>query len=85
MPHAFVRLVVQVQEQGFPVGRKRTVVDGETVILRSNICLVRIHQEHGLVVAAVPVFQFVGVGSGGKGKELVSEADAVDRDRKSVV
>ncbi len=75
----FVCSVVHVDEQGFPFVGECFVVDGEAVVLRCYEATLASGEPHGLVVAAVAVFEFVCACSGGFSQQLVSHADSADR------
>ena len=75
MLHSFVGIIIQVDEQRFPSFGQGFVVNGKTMILGSDIGFIGAHLQNGLIMASMPVFEFVGVGSGGQGHQLVSKAD----------
>ena len=59
----FVRTVVHVDEERFPVGSQCVVVYSITVVLRGDETLFRAYHAYRLVMAAVTVFQFVDFGT----------------------
>ena len=77
--YAFVGAVVHVYEQGLPLGGQSVVVDCEAVVLRCHKAAIGAHLAHRLVMAAVAVFELVGVGAGGFCQQLVAHADAAYR------
>ncbi len=75
---SFVGVIVHVDEEGFPVGRKGSGVHCESMVLGSDEALVGADAAHGLVVASVAVFEFIDLRPGGLGEELIAHADAAD-------
>lgn len=55
MFHSLVGVIVEVQKEGLPSGMKGVVVDGKSMVLRSNVGFVGTHFQYGLVVTAVAV------------------------------
>ena len=76
VPDAFVRTVVHVHEERFPVVGKRGIIDGISVILRGDEAPRGAYLLHGLVVRTVSVFQLVGLGACCACQELVAKTDA---------
>src|SRR4029453_17282078 len=74
-----VRPVVDVDEPRFPIVGKRPIIDGIAVILARHEAAPREQVLHRLVDAAMTVGQLVRRAAGGKGQDLVAEADAEDR------
>lgn len=77
--YALVRAIVHVREERLPVGAKRVVIYSKAVILACDEALVCSGHAHRLIVAAVAIFKFVGLGSSSFGEQLVAHADAKDR------
>ena len=59
MAYAFIGTVVHVDEQGFPVCPERFRIHSITVVLARDETTGRAHHPHRLIVAAVPVLQFM--------------------------
>ena len=76
VPDAFVRTVVHVHEERFPVGGKRSIIDGIAMVLRRDETLRGTYSLHGLVVRTMTIFQFVGFGASCTRQELVAQTDA---------
>ena len=70
-----VGAVVHVDEIGLPVGRERLGIYGVAVVLRGDETARGAHLLHGLVVAAVSVFQFVDGCSRRFSEQLVTHTD----------
>lgn len=79
MPDPFVRPVVHVDKERFPVSPQRVARHCVAVILGSDKTLIRPHHAYRLVMAAVAVFQLIDRSASGFGKQLVSHANAADR------
>ena len=81
MAQALVRMVVQIQVRDFDVTRwQRIRINAEAVILRSDLDFSGKQILHRMVRAVVAEFQLEGFAAESKAAELVSEADAEDRD-----
>ena len=63
MFHPFIGLVIQVNEEGLPIRRQGSTVYGKTMILRGNICFVRIHKQYRLIMAPMTILEFIGIGT----------------------
>ena len=59
MAYPFVRAIIHIDKQRFPVGAKCIIVYRITMILRSDETTFRANHAYRLVVAAMPVFQLV--------------------------
>ena len=79
MPDAFVRAVVHIDEQRFPVLREGVVVNGISVVLAGDEAFLRPDFTYRLVVAAVSVFELVNRCSCRLCEKLVSHADTENR------
>ena len=73
---ALVGAVVHIHEKRFPFGGQSISIHRIAVVLRSDKASVRAHHPHGLVVAAMTVFQFVGLGSSGTRQQLIAQTNA---------
>src|SRR5712692_10890657 len=78
MVDTLVAAVVGVDKPGHKIGRQRS--HGEAMILRGDVAAFSTMQNAGLVLAAMPKFQFVGIAASRQGQQLVPQADAEDRD-----
>ena len=79
MADAFVGAVVHIHKPRFPVGSEGLVVNRESVVLRGDEAAVRADHTYRLVMTAVPVLQFIGVGTPGSGEQLVAHAYSENR------
>ena len=79
MADAFVGAVVHIHKPRFPVGSEGLVVNCESVVLRGDEAAVGADHADRLVVAAVAIFQFIGVGTSGPGEQLVAHAYSENR------
>ena len=69
---ALVGSVIEILEPGTPVLRQRFGVDREAVILAGHEAVVRAALDDGLVLAAVPVLEFVCVRPDRERQELLA-------------
>ena len=76
MTDALVGAVVHVHEPRLPLVPQRIAIDCIAMILARDEATACSRHLHGLVMAAMSVFQFIDRSSTGLGKELVSHADA---------
>ena len=79
VPYPFVGVIIHIEEQRFPVLAESPVVHGKTVVLGSDEALVCPDHPDRLVVAAMTVFQLVGLRPSGLAQQLVAHADPEDR------
>jgi hypothetical protein len=56
MPHAFIGIVVDINEERLPVARKRVIVNCKPMILRSDVSLIGTYPDDRLVVTPVAIF-----------------------------
>ena len=75
MADTLVRAIVHIDEERLPVGGQRRIVDGIAMVLRGDEALGGAYLLNGLVVRAMTVFQFISLGTGGSGQELVTQTD----------
>src|SRR5580658_4424264 len=81
MAHALIRMVVEVDVRDFHVARwKRFRIDAEAMVLRGDLHFLREKIFHGMVRAVVSEFQFESAPAKSQAAELMSQADAEDRD-----
>ena len=76
VPQALVGAVVHVDEEGLPVSAESIPVHRIAVVLGGDVATVSAYEAHGLVVAAVAVFELEGRCASGLGQQLVAHADA---------
>ena len=79
MPYPFIRTVIHVYEPRFPIISEGLVIDCESMVLRSDVTLVRSDHPNRLVMAPVAVFQFICIGAPRPGEELVAHAYSENR------
>ena len=75
---SFVRTIIHIDEQRFPICPQRIIVYRITMILRSNKTTFRTHHAYRLVVATVSIFKFVNLCPSGFREQLVAHADSKD-------
>src|SRR5690242_18532185 len=80
MAHPLVCAIVRVEEPRLPFLRQCFLVYSETMILRCNIATLGAYLNARLVLTTMAILQLEGVASGGKGQELMSQADSKNRD-----
>ena len=79
VPDALVGAIVHIDEERFPVCRQRAVVHRIAVVLRGDEAALRTHHPYRLVMAAVTVLQLIDLRPACLAQQLVSHADAEDR------
>ena len=75
-----VAAIVGVDEKLLPAVGQAVCVDGETVVLRSDVALSSDHAGARNVVASVTELHLLGGGASSTGEELVTQADTEDGD-----
>ncbi|KAI6769203.1 hypothetical protein HG531_010307 [Fusarium graminearum] len=75
-----VAAVVGVDEKLLPAVGQAVGIDGETVVLRSDVTLASDHAGARNVVASVTELHLLGGGTSSTGEELVTQADTKDGD-----
>jgi hypothetical protein len=75
-----VATVVGVDKELLPAVGQAVGVDGETVVLRSDVTLASDHAGARNVVASVTELHLLGGGAGSTGEELMTQADTEDGD-----
>jgi hypothetical protein len=78
MHDTLIRQIVGIDKERFPHGRETVGIYGKSVILGGDVTTTSAQVNTGLVHAPITVFQFVGLGSGGEGEELIAKADSKD-------
>src|SRR3989344_6383225 len=78
MRHSFIRTIIGILEPGFPILRKRSIVHGKPMILRSDITPICFSIYARYVLPTVPVGEFVSLGARREGEELIAETHAED-------
>ena len=79
MANTLVAAIVGVDKELGPAFGQGAGVDGETVVLRSDVALARDHAGTGDVVTAVTELHLLGLGTGRAGDQLVTQTDTKDR------
>ena len=72
MAYSFVRAIIHIDKQRFPVGAKCIIVYRITMILRSDETTFRANHAYRLVVATVSIFKFVNLCPSGFREQLVA-------------
>ena len=80
----FVRLIVEVGEVLPPLAGQSGGVDGVSVVLRSDVALAGAQVESGDVVGTVTVLELDSLSTSSKGDQLVTHADAHNRDLRGL-
>lgn len=75
----FTAVVVQVDVGDGDIGGQGVGIYGETMIVTGDLHGVVVGELDGLVAAAMPEFEFVGVRPQGQGQDLMPQTDAEDR------
>ena len=77
MAQAFERRVVEVHVRQLDFGlRKRIGIDGEVVIVRSDLDLAGCQLLHGMISAMVAEFQLIGLSPQSNSYELMPQANS---------
>src|SRR5262245_32094930 len=76
MPDSLVRAIIGVYKPRFPVRRQGGVVYRIAVVLGGDVAALCADFQTGLILAAVPEFEFIGLGPGCQGQQLVAQTDA---------
>ena len=74
-----VGAVVHIHEQWLPAFGQCFVIHSKAMVLRGDKTLVCTSPAHWLVVAAMAVFQFIGISTGSLCQQLIAHAYATDR------
>ena len=74
-----VGAIIHIDEKRLPILRKRSVIDGKAMILRSHIAAVRAHAAHRLIMTPVPIFELIDLRARSAAQKLVAHADAAYR------
>ncbi len=75
---SLIGAIVQIYEQGFPVGRHRVVVNCKSMVLRCYEALVRTRHDYRLVMPTMTIFKLENLRSGRTSHKLISHTDAAD-------
>jgi hypothetical protein len=82
VPQPLDGLVVEVDMGHFDICRQRLGIDGETVVLRSDVHFPGAQILHRLVPTAMAELELEGLRPAGQAEDLVAEADAEDGDAR---
>src|SRR5687768_6520711 len=78
--NTFVRPIIGIHEPRFPSFLQRLDPDGISMVLGCNVTTACSDFYAGLILAAMPELQLIGVGTCGKGQDLMAKTHAEDRD-----
>src|ERR1700740_2532426 len=76
VPDTLVGAIIGVDEPRLPVRRQGRVVYRIAVVLGGDVAAPCPYFQTGLVLATVPEFELIGVGTGCEGQQLMAQADA---------
>ena len=76
----FVRAIIGVDEELFPVAAEGFHIDRKAVVLCGDITTLSSVSDAGLVLRTMAVFELVGIAAGCQGENLVAQADPKCRD-----
>ena len=74
MLHALVAAIIGIDKPGSEIWRQSA--DGKAMILCRDIAALRAMQEAGLVLAAMPKFQLIGIATSRQCQQLMAQANA---------